>query len=205
MPVSSRIILLIAAVALLQPVRGGVAVYNVSTLAGSGVAGGADGVGTLATFSAPTLLLDDARGVVYIATRLMTCRLRMLNISSRAVTTLAGSGTCADADGIGTAAGVNTPDGLALAWPLLYVGSVSPGTRVRVVNVTSRAVRILAGSAASTSTNGVGTAASFASPRGIAVDAVARVLYVSEYNSCTLRALNLTTLATTTIAGSNGV
>ena len=203
MPVSSRIITLLSALALLQPVRGGVAVYNVSTLAGSGVAGGTDGVGALATFSAPTLLLDDARGVVYIAEQ-NGCRLRTLNISSRAVTTLAGSGTCVDFNGVGAAAGMNQPEGFALAWPLLYVGSVNTGTRVRVVNVTSRAVRILAGTATSASTNGVGTAASFANPRGVAVDAVARVLYVAEYNTCTLRALNLTTLATTTIAGSSG-
>ena len=79
MPVSSRIITLLSALALLQAARGGVAVYNVSTLAGSGVAGGTDGVGALATFSAPTLLLDDARGVVYIAKALEELTARSAN------------------------------------------------------------------------------------------------------------------------------
>jgi sugar lactone lactonase YvrE len=83
----------------------------VSTLAGSGVMGSADGKGAEASFSYLMGLTSDAAGNVYVADSHNNL-IRKIGPDGR-VTTLAGSGTAGSADGKGAAASFFNPGGVA--------------------------------------------------------------------------------------------
>jgi sugar lactone lactonase YvrE len=94
----------------------------VSTLAGRGYAGYADGTGTNAVFKLPAGIAVDGSGNVYVADR-GNYVIRMIT-SAGVVTTIAGSSTTAGfLDGTGTAAEFNSPGGLVYDTKanLLYV------------------------------------------------------------------------------------
>ena len=92
----------------------------VTTLAGSGTAGNADGQGTEAQFKAPTSLAVDGLGNLYVADD-GNNRIRKITPSG-SVTTLAGSGNTGADDGYGTAASFNSPWGIAVdASGVIYV------------------------------------------------------------------------------------
>ena len=69
---------------------------------------------------------------------------------------------------MGTAAQFNGPTGLALSGTTLYVAD-SKNHRIRAVDITSGTVRDIAGNGKNKSKNGIGTAAQFEFPFGIAV------------------------------------
>ena len=86
---------------------------KVSTLAGSGVAGFADGMGAQAQFNGPVGVAVDRDGVVYVAD---TYNDRIRRIArDGSVTTLAGGTRPGFADGVGAAALFDTPCGIAVA------------------------------------------------------------------------------------------
>ena len=96
----------------------------VTTLAGSGTAAYADGTGTAASFYNPEGVAVDSSGNVYVAD-LVNNRIRKITAGG-VVTTLAGSGTAAYADGTGTAASFNYPDGVGVdSSGYVYVGDMN--------------------------------------------------------------------------------
>jgi sugar lactone lactonase YvrE len=106
---------------------------NVTTLAGSGSPGNADGAGTSASFRGPKGLAVDSSGNVYVADR-GNNTIRKIT-SSGIVTTLAGSASPGSADGTGTAASFNSPAGVALdASGNLYVAD-SGNNKIRKITL----------------------------------------------------------------------
>ena len=87
-------------------------VVEVSTLAGSGAEGFANGIGTSAQFNNPRGVAVDSSGNVYVAD---TGNYRIRKITTTGVvSTLAGSGREGHKDGTGASAGFYSPNGVAV-------------------------------------------------------------------------------------------
>ena len=148
----------------------------VSTLAGSGTSGYADGTGTSAQFSNPTGVAVDGAGNVYVADQ-VNHRIRKITTSG-VVSTLAGSGTSGYTDGTGTSAQFNYPTGVAVDGAGNVYVADQGNHRIRKIT-TSGVVSTLAGSGTSGYTDGTGTSAKFSYPTGVAVDGAGNV-YVAD-------------------------
>lgn len=101
---------------------------STSVLAGSptGTVGRLDGVGTAAQFNDVLgLAWDERRSVLYVSD-LYNCSIRVVDLATAVVSTLAGVGTCGYADGNGLAALLNQPLGISydLLADLIYVADV---------------------------------------------------------------------------------
>ena len=175
----------------------------VTTIAGqAGVAGHADGTGTSATFDDPDGITTDGTNL-YIVDR-MNYTIRKMVISTGAVTTIAGqSGVWGHADGIGTSATFNQPEGITTDGTNLYI-SDSVNNTIRKMVISTGAVTTIAGQAdVPGHTDGTGTNATFSLPTGITTDGTN--LYISDSFNETIRKLVISTSAVTTIAGQVGV
>ncbi len=157
----------------------------VSTVAGAaGTVGSTDGTGTLALFNSPTALAVDSTGNVYVADT-GNATIRKIGAGG-AVTTLAGSaGVSGYADGPGSAARFQQPHGISVdSAGNLYVGDL--GNNVLRKITPAGVVTTVAGSAISASigsVDGVGSAARFNEPQGVAVDPSGNVYVTDIYNS----------------------
>jgi sugar lactone lactonase YvrE len=172
----------------------------VSTLAGSGLAGSANGLSTNASFNGPAALVTDGATNVYVADY-GNHQIRVITPAG-AVTTLAGSGAAGYADALGTNAFFNQPEGIAIDnTGTLYVAD-SGNNMIRKVASVGGAVSTFVGSTNFGSTNATGTSAQFYSPQGVAVDASLNV-YVADYLNGTIREVS-SAGAVTTPAGSPG-
>ncbi|HTZ52986.1 MAG TPA: carboxypeptidase regulatory-like domain-containing protein [Spirochaetia bacterium] len=175
----------------------------VTTFAGSAaVAGSTDATGTAARFSNPMGIASDGTNLYVADTGNST--IRKIVISTGAVTTLAGSALLSgSADGTGAAARFNQPMGITTDGTNLYVADTYNNTLRKVV-ISSGAVTTIAGSAGSPgSADGVGSAARFSWPEGLATDGTN--LYVADYNNATIRQVVIATGSVTTLAGSAGI
>ena len=172
----------------------------VSTLAGSGVEGSADGVGTGATFYVPRGTAVDTRGNIFVADG-GNHKIRKITPDGL-VTTFAGSGVEGNADGTGQGATFTVPNGLAFdSAGYLYVADII-GV-IRKITPTA-VVTTLAGSGRYESANGTGTAASFKQPTSVAVDSAGNV-YVAERGNAQIRKISpigvVTTFAPSSLPG----
>jgi sugar lactone lactonase YvrE len=169
----------------------------VTTLAGSGIKGYADGTGTAASFIGPSAVATDAAGNVYVAD-VFNNRIRKISPGG-VVTTLAGSGNAAYADGTGTAASFAYPSGVATdAAGNVYVADEA-NSRIRKISPAG-VVTTLAGSGNTAYADGTGTSASFNAPTGVATDAAGN-LYVADIGTSLIRKISLTgyTISPTTL------
>jgi len=159
---------------------------NVSTFAGSGTAGFANGQGTNAKFNKPIGLALDILGNLFVADA-NNNRIRMVDPSGN-VTTLAGTGSSGSSNGLGTEATFNYPRYLAVdSFGNLY----HPGSNlIRKIDSLGN-VTTLAGTGSQGSDNGLGNEATFNAPTGVAIDQFGN-LYVSDDSNNMIRKLTLT-------------
>ena len=90
-----------------QTCTGGIGYWNVSTLAGSGTAGYADGQGSTALFNGPVAVSLDSFSNLYVGD--MNNHMVRRITPDGVVTTLAGSGSAGFSDGTGTEAAFRQP------------------------------------------------------------------------------------------------
>jgi sugar lactone lactonase YvrE/predicted secreted Zn-dependent protease len=150
----------------------------VSTFAGSGTAGSTNGSGTAASFNYLSGIAVDVSGNVYV-TESSNNKIRKIT-STGVVSTFAGSGLQGSTDGTGTAASFNYPLGIAVdASGNIYVAD-RDNYKIRKITPAG-VVSTFAGSGVKESIDGTGTAASFFSPNGVAVDTSGNI-YITDNN-----------------------
>ncbi|MGB8298680.1 MAG: hypothetical protein WCG85_24910, partial [Polyangia bacterium] len=123
-----------------------IATGEVTTLAGSGASGSADGTGTAAQFGSLGGLAFDGAGNLFVGDS-DNYKIRKVVIATRTVTTFAGSGAPGSADGSGTAAQFYYPFGIASDGASnLYVADYWNHT-IRKIVIATAAVSTVVGTA----------------------------------------------------------
>lgn len=150
---------------------------TVTTIAGTGEKGYADGPAAVAKFSFPWRSTVDAQGNIYVADR-DNHKIRKI-APDGTVSTLAGS-TAGYSDGQGTAAKFDQPLDVAVDGSGNVYVADNRNHRIRKITPAGE-VTTLAGSASGYK-DGTGTAAEFANPSGIAVDINGNVLVADRLN-----------------------
>ena len=173
---------------------------SVSTIAGP--LPGFDGTGLEAVFRVPYAVVTDGTNL-YVADS-WNQTIRKIVIATRTVTTLAGTlGLAGATDGTGASARFNYPSGITSDGTWLFVTDQNSST-IRKIEIATGIVTTLCGSPGMWgSADGVGAAARFQLPYGIATDGAN--LYVADYGNSTIRKVVIATGAVTTLAGSAGV
>ena len=169
---------------------------NTITIAGSAGSGAyVDGPGSSARFNFPASIAVVGQNL-YIADQ-NNFAVRRLSLKDLSVITFAG-GTQGTTDGVGTSAQLDgIVAGIATDGTNLYLPD-SANHIIRRINLATAQVTTIAGQVGVTgTTDAVGTAALFNSPRGAVSDGL--TLYVADRNNSSIRTINLTTLAVGTL------
>jgi hypothetical protein len=175
---------------------------DVAVFAGTfGQAGSADGSGTSAGFNYPNGIASDGSNL-YVSDTL-NHTIRVISKKTGMVSTIAGTaGQAGYADGTGSSARFNNPNGIVCVGKKLYVIDTNNQT-VRAIVIATGVVSTLAGKSGLTgSADGKGNAAMFNYPNSITCDG--KILYISDTNNYTIRTVNLKTGDVATLAGTAG-
>ena len=177
-----------------------VATGVVTTVAGvAGQGGWADGIGPEVRFAGPAGVASDGQGNLFV-TDSGTNLIRKIVLTSGAVTTMAGLvGEYGSIDGTGQEARFATPWAIVFDGAgALYISETGADT-IRKLVLGTGAVTTVAGSAGNQgSRDGMGTAAQFADPSGIALDGAGALLIADTANQA-IRKLVLTSGEVTTV------
>ncbi|TAE24464.1 MAG: T9SS C-terminal target domain-containing protein [Candidatus Kapaibacterium sp.] len=169
----------------------------VTTFAGTGASGWAEGAAASAQFNQPTGVAVDGAGNVYVAD---FGNHRIRKISAGVVSTFAGSGVGGFSDATGTLAQFQFPTGVAVDGAgNVYVADYI-NNRIRRITALG-VVTTLAGSATAGSTDGMGAGAQFNLPVALAVNGAGTIVYVADQNNHRIRAVTTAAGAVTTLAG----
>ncbi|HUX67813.1 MAG TPA: hypothetical protein VMV31_10025 [Terriglobales bacterium] len=175
---------------------------QVSTVAGP-AQGYADGpaTGGAAFFQNAGLAWLPSQNVIYIADT-GNGAIRKLDLATQTVSTIAGTDAAGYVDGPLLSARFNHPYGILVSpdGTKLYVADTG-NNAIRLVDLTAGAVSTIAGNGGLGSADGIGPAARFAEPNGLAFDATGNNIFISDFENHAIRELNLTTLAVTTLVG----
>lgn len=155
--------------------------HSVSTLAGNGTAGFADGAGAASLFRGPIgISLSDVRGGTLYVADAANNRIRTVDSYSGDTATLAGTGASGVTDGPAGAAKFHFPTGVA----------VDPSGSVYVADSLNSRIRLISGGVVSTLAgsnvgmlDAYGPIAMFLSPRGVAVDLSYNVYVADTLNN----------------------
>ena len=157
-----------------------------SILAGDFQEGFQDGTGMSAKFYQPLgVAMIPSSGYIAVADS-KNNGIRLVTFPDAVVTTLAGSGIQAFADGAGTAASFNYPNGIAVmpSSSSLVVADTN-NHRIRIVSYPGGVATTLAGGSTGGLTDGTGAAAKFLGPTGVAVmPSGSAIVVVDQGNNC---------------------
>lgn len=176
---------------------------NVSTFAGTGIAGHQDGTSNAARFNAPSdITFDKYNGNFYVADKGNHC-IRKINFAGDVFTVAGLPGTAGYVDAPGLSARLQSPSGVAVEGeqPNLYIADQGNHCIRKLDDV--GVMTTFAGSSSPGSQNGVGGAAKFSSPADITWDSTG-FLYVTDITNHNIRRISKTTKEVFT-AGGTGV
>ena len=160
--------------------------------------GSNDGTGDSARFNSPDGMAISGQDLYLCDTD--NSDIRKINIGSGTVTTIAGTANIAGTeDGTGSAAHFNLPTQIATDGSALYVTDSGNNT-IRRITLPDMKVKTIAGQAGTAGkTEGAADKSQFSGPRGIAVDK--KAIYVADTGNDVIRKIDISTLQTSTIAG----
>jgi sugar lactone lactonase YvrE len=168
-----------------------------TTFAGTGTFGYTDGPAASAQFYVPSGLVVDATGNIFVAD-LGNNIIRKITPDG-VVSTFAGNGSSGSADGTANAATFSGPAGIALGTNGNFYVTDSNNNLIRQVTPAG-VVTTVAGNHVGSYINGIGTAASFNKPTGIAFDAAGN-MYVAEAANNAIRKITKDYTVTTFAGG----
>jgi hypothetical protein len=148
----------------------------VTTFAGSGSPGSADGNGTTASFKGPYSIAMDAGGNFYVTDE-GNDKIRKITPAGD-VSTFAGTGVSGSGDGPAASATFSGPAGIAVD-PAGNVWISDNLPTIRMISTTGM-VYTLAGNGVQSSVDGSGGFASFSNPQGISIDASGTMIVVDN-------------------------
>ncbi|MGZ3833321.1 MAG: T9SS type B sorting domain-containing protein [Mucilaginibacter sp.] len=153
---------------------------DVTTLAGSGAKGSANGIGISASFNAPAGIAIDLAGNLYIADSGNNL-IRMITPAGL-VSTIAGDGSKGKANGTTASSSFNNPSGIAVDWAKNIYISDSGNNLIRMITPQG-IVFTLAGSGAFGNFNNIGVVASFAFPMGLTIDGNGNLFVADKFSN----------------------
>jgi len=160
-----------------------------SFIAGSGLAGFTDGVGSSAAFNGPftlALSLDDSK--LYVADK-NNHAIRTIDLSNNSVTTLAGKGRIGYREGSFDDAVLAIPENIEMGPDgNLYV-SEAGSLRIRKLDLVNRQTSLVSGSGERGSINGSKEVAEWDAPKGMTFQNT--FLYVTDFRNDLIRAIDL--------------
>lgn len=161
--------------------------WNVSTIAGTGVAGFAEGdVSTAPMFNNPLMITMSSDNMMVIIADSQNNRIRGLWLSNSTTINVAGSGILGFANGAARTATFNCPYGVAVANGSVYIGDYRNHQIRKVSGGIVFTVAGGGGGAAFGATNGVGTNARFREPLGLSLDPLGNI-YVADFGNNLIR------------------
>ena len=174
---------------------------NVTTFAGQGTNGYLDGTGGGAQFSSPIGITFDGQNFFVVDSG--NNYIRKISPAGT-VTTIAGNGAVGNADGI-LVASFNQPRGIATDGTYLYI-SEDTGNRIKRVRISNGYAETIAGdnsvvSPTGADANGIGTAARFNLPTGLAIEN--NILFIADKNNGKIKKLDLATKDVTVLASAS--
>jgi hypothetical protein len=180
-----------------------ISTISVSTFAGTGF-GDANGIGTNSKFLGTSGVKISSDGTFALFCDISNHKIRRVDLSTVAVTTLAGGSTSGSTNGVGTSSKFNFPARVIISSNNLYAIVVDMfNNLIRRIDLPEASVTTLAGSTAGFS-NGIGTNVKFTFPSGAdifkAENGVVSV-FVADQSNDLIRQIDLSTASTITFAG----
>ncbi len=163
-----------------------------SLVAGSGVAGYANGTGAAAKFNRPFGITIDSTGTNLYVADSNNHAIRKIVVATGAVTTVAGSGSAGYREAIGTQAVFSFPEYVKMGSDgLLYVTDTG-SMRIRLVNPATGLTKLVAGSGQRGFLNGTRVAAEFNNPKGLVADVTGNSIYLADTWNDMIRKIDIT-------------
>jgi len=171
---------------------------SVSTFSGSGANTSVDGSSSTASFFVPVGIAVGQDGGLFVSEQ--SGKIRRVAVNGDVVT-FAGNTSGNYTDGNGTSASFGNLIGIAIDSSGQLFAADAGWPTIRIITPAAD-VSTFAGSAASGSADGNGTAAEFLTPVAVAVDATSNV-YVADFQGCVVRKIS-PTRDVITLAGTSG-
>ena len=161
-------------------------------IAGSGVAGFADGTGSVAKFNRPYGITIDSTGKYLYVADSNNHRIRKIDLGTNSVSTLVGSGAAGYREAMGTEAVLSYPEYVKWGDDGMLYFSEAGTQRIRQINPATKLTKLIAGSGERGYKNGSKTTAKFNNPKGLAVYSAGNELYVADTWNDIIRKIDIT-------------